>query len=884
MNAIGLLLVWTALQVSVFCLAGIVLYLVARRRNPATGAWAAGAALAMAVGISALALSPWPRWWSIDSAAATSVATPDTDDREEPTDERPDERLTPGMLAGAIEKRVAGGTQDAIAAEGGQEPRHSRRSFIAGLRSGMSRSSAALSTSSWQWPAWLALAVAVGCAVAFARLLVALAAARRYRAQARPLTDPSLVETLQQIRRQIGCARRIELREAAGLGSPATMGCLRPVVILPADWSTWSVDELRAVLSHEVAHVVRGDFTAALLAQLGVAVHFYNPLVHWLARRLRLEQEMAADVWGAQVLGNRQLYLTALAQMALRTSDPPIAWAMRPFLPTRGTLLRRVEMLHREKMLPQVALSHGRRTALAAAMLAVGCLIAGFRGPQTSGVATAAPPANASPNAAAEPFNLDYVPNDAQVVLAMRPADLMKIKAVASLKPVLEGIGLFKPLDLPLEEIEEFKFVAAGDLNAPAKQGGVLVLRSRRPHDWSKLGTYFTGKAEKAIGAGQEYYRAVEQKPGGFQLQSYWLPDDRTIVIAPPERITDTFSLRGPVNQPAWAPEWEKVAVAPAALMIRAPVLQPFVTAGGGGLNMAELAEAAFFRGSEVDGEFQVTGTLDCRSREAAARIAVNLQATMDFFAKQVGAGPGIPIIMAQLIKATKIEAKDATVRSLTQVSPRIADEFARQIEPARAAARRNVSANKMKQLGIALHNYHDVRRRFPSAVVIGPDGKTPHSWRVELLPFLEMKKDLYDRYKMDEPWDSEHNRKLIAEGADLFSVPMDKPNGDCSYFLITGPGTVFDPAQGPSSVRNIVDGTSKTIGMVEAKRSIPWTKPEDIEYDPDKPLPKLGGFFEGGYHVGAMDASVHFLPDETDEATLRALFSRGGREPVAIP
>ena len=88
-----------------------------------------------------------------------------------------------------------------------------------------------------------------------------------------------------------------------------------------------SEDDRRYTLAHEVAHVARGDFAAALVGQLGVALHFYNPLVHWLARRLRLEQEMAADVWGARALGSRQLYLTTLAQMALRASDPPLCCA-----------------------------------------------------------------------------------------------------------------------------------------------------------------------------------------------------------------------------------------------------------------------------------------------------------------------------------------------------------------------------------------------------------------------------------------------------------------------------------------------------------------------------------------------------------------------------
>ena len=396
MNAIGLLLVWTALQVSVFCLAGIGLYAVARRRSPAAGAWAAGAALAMAVGISALALSPWPHWWSLDSAAATLPAAADADEQETATVETLNERLPPGLMSGPIEKRAAGDVQDAVAAEARQKPRRTWQAALARFRSDVSRASAALSSSTWRWPAWVAVAILVGCALAFIRLIIAVWVARRYRMSARAVSDPSMLQFLEQVRVQLGCARPIELRETSAMCSPSTIGWLRPAIILPADWRSWSAQVRKAVLAHEVAHVARGDFAVWLLAQLGVVLHFYNPLVHFLAGRLRLEQEMAADVCGAQLAGGRQFYLTTLAEMALRTNNPPLAWAARPFLPTRGTLMRRVEMLHRQKILPKVSVSNVRRTSLAVVVLVLGCFIAGFRGPGVRALVDAAPLADAA--------------------------------------------------------------------------------------------------------------------------------------------------------------------------------------------------------------------------------------------------------------------------------------------------------------------------------------------------------------------------------------------------------------------------------------------------------------------------------------------------------
>ena len=180
------------------------------------------------------------------------------------------------------------------------------------------------------------------------------------------------------------------------------------------------------------------------------------------------------------------------------------------------------------------------------------------------------------------------------------------------------------------------------------------------------------------------------------------------------------------------------------------------------------------------------------------------------------------------------------------------------------------------------MHNYHDASKpqSFPPAAVVGPDGKTTHSWRVALLPYLG-EKDLYKAYKLDEPWDSENNQKVLARIPKVYQADPGSGSTNSSYFVFTGKETVFAGKYGMRIV-DIVDGLSNTILAVEAKHDVPWTKPEDLTYAPMKPLPKLGGYFPGGFHAVFADCSkVRFLPENLTEESLRALITRAGRERV---
>jgi hypothetical protein len=115
----------------------------------------------------------------------------------------------------------------------------------------------------------------------------------------------------------------------------------------------------------------------------------------------------------------------------------------------------------------------------------------------------------------------------------------------------------------------------------------------------------------------------------------------------------------------------------------------------------------------------------------------------------------------------------------------------------------------------------------------------------------------------------------------DVYRNPKDSPQStNTSYFVFDGGGAIFDGDR-EVRMRDIRDGTSYTLMIVEAKRNVPWTKPEDIPYDPQKPLPELGGYFEGGFHAAMADGSARFFAKPMDDALLRALITRSGGEPT---
>jgi prepilin-type processing-associated H-X9-DG protein len=191
---------------------------------------------------------------------------------------------------------------------------------------------------------------------------------------------------------------------------------------------------------------------------------------------------------------------------------------------------------------------------------------------------------------------------------------------------------------------------------------------------------------------------------------------------------------------------------------------------------------------------------------------------------------------------------------------------------------------NNLKQIGLALHNFHDVNKRFPAGGTRDGNGKPLLSWRVHILPYLDQKA-LYDQFRLNEPWDSEHNKKLISPMPAVFVSPSSrrsKSDGCTVYREIAGDHTVFPPGVG-IAISQIKDGTSNTIMLVEAddSRAVPWTKPEGIPYQNENPAAGWRGQFPNGFNALFGDGSVRFLGLPIDAEVLRRLLLIDDGKPI---
>ena len=254
MNALGLILLGSIVHATGFAVLGILVYLVLRRRGPAAGSLAAGASLLIMVLVSVVVLGPWPRWWTLTPGSFGSPAADVAVASGPPA---------PGLMASAGAERSTLPSSDATNERRPESPRDviaPQPTLLTLLLEELRRLAMNQATSRWGWPEWLAVGFFASLALGLVRLGLGLWGMRRLAARTSPIDDRGLYDAVEILRAELSCTRSVEVRELAGLSTPATIGWRRPLLLLPADWRDWSPDELRAVLAHELARRPPGRF------------------------------------------------------------------------------------------------------------------------------------------------------------------------------------------------------------------------------------------------------------------------------------------------------------------------------------------------------------------------------------------------------------------------------------------------------------------------------------------------------------------------------------------------------------------------------------------------------------------------------------------------
>ncbi|MBC8353311.1 MAG: M56 family metallopeptidase [Planctomycetes bacterium] len=315
---------WCVLQVSVIALAGIAASIVIARHNPTAACSITCVTVAAAAMLTSLAPVPAHRMLSVKSAITTlpfgSVSevtlrnsTPTRTHAQSQHDRSESVTLDLSQLAAKLQL------------------------FVVKTNLSAQRDRATVRLFGWCFGTIIVLGLA--------RLVHGIAFVVRTRRMGEPVTERRVELLLKAITSQFSCRAVPAVRASEHLSSAAVAGWIRPALILPKGWKLWSDEELRAVIAHEVAHIVRRDSLWRAIAACVSAMHFYNPLVHWLLRRVMLYQELAADELAVTVVG-RRCYLRSLSKLAIRR-DEQIRCNGRPdLLPVfSGHLMRRIKML-----------------------------------------------------------------------------------------------------------------------------------------------------------------------------------------------------------------------------------------------------------------------------------------------------------------------------------------------------------------------------------------------------------------------------------------------------------------------------------------------------------------------------------------------------------
>jgi len=296
---------------------------------------------------------------------------------------------------------------------------------------------------------------------------------------------------------------------------------------------------------------------------------------------------------------------------------------------------------------------------------------------------------------------------------------------------------------------------------------------------------------------------------------------------------------------------------------------------GGGSTKPISEGVAWAALGLDAPPKLGVRLTVKSSNAEAAKALDGALAKALKALAEQKEVREALPGIDKWGALLAPTLAGDRLVLSLDDKEAR--QVFAPVVRRAVESAARVQASNSLHQLLLAAVNHADANGgSLPAIANFDKAGKPLLSWRVHLLPYLDEEK-LYKEFHLDEPWDSDHNKKLIAKMPKVFRGPSRKLNdqGKTVFLAPTGKGTAWPGgAIGQRYPAGFPDGTSNTILLILADDAlaVEWTKPDDLKINLDKPHAGLGKR-AGAFLVGLADGSVRTVKPTISKETLSHAF-----------
>src|SRR5262245_14775262 len=527
--------------------------------------------------------------------------------------------------------------------------------------------------------------------------------------------------------------------------------------------------------------------------------------------------------------------------------------------------------------------------------------------------------------AAAEPAldaDLALVPTDAVGFVHVRAADLWKNDLFAGFRKTFEKAGpkALAALDAQfVPKISTFERVTAFLLLDEKKEPlPVVVLRFTADFNPEDVAAAYLPEAEKKLVGGKAVYRSAR---ADFDLH---FPDKRHVVVGPPDSLELYLKHESPKVGPlshglklASAGKPVVAAVNVAALPIPLKVLEELPTEVKPlmkaehvtvSLDLAAAARVDLVAGYKNEAEARdaeravkalaeygrkelakLKGEIEARLYDPAAKAPRPIdqlpEAVFSVFAlgainhvDELLANPGAIVKREGSQLAAGVTLPKELVAGASGVVAVGTALLVPAVQKVRSAAARAQSQNNLKQLGLAIHSYCGTNGHLPQDI-LDKDGKPILSVRVLILPYIEQDA-LYKEFKFDEPWDSEHNKKLSDVAIKVFMSPQafpTTPPGMTHYKGFVGRGAAFERGKPLKFPGDFPDGTSNTILVVESGEAIPWAKPDDIPYDSKKPLPKVAlPGVANLVNVLMADGSVRAVNwPKVSEKTLRCVIER---------